>query len=116
MNRKYCKQILYNRRKLKNFNGSEIGMQNTKIFANKNVGNSNYQLAFNCRKLKRERLISKTNSWDDIIHMVQFHSNKPIKVFHQSKLGELFPDFNFDGGGELPKLPINLRELYSICP
>ena len=75
-------------------------MPNTKIFVNENLINSNHKLAFNCRKLRRERLISK-----GIIHIVQIHGIKPIKVFHQSKLDEHFPDFNFDGGGEAPICP-----------
>ena len=32
VNHKYCKQMLYNKRKFKNFDGSGIGMSNTKIF------------------------------------------------------------------------------------
>ena len=53
VNWKYCKQILYNRKKLKNFNGSRIGMPNTKILENKNITNSNHQLAFSCHKLRK---------------------------------------------------------------
>ena len=104
VNQKYCEQILYNKRKFKNFDGSGIGMPNTKIFVNENLTNSNHQLAFNCCKLKREKLVSKTYSLLGIIHIVQIHGNKPIKAFHQSKLDELFPDFNFNGGGEAPKV------------
>ena len=105
VNRKYCKQILYNRRKLKNFDRPGIGMSNTKIFVNENWTNFNYQLAFNCRKLKREKLISKTYSLNGINHTVQILGNKLIKVFHQSKLDELFSDFIFDGlCGEAPKV------------
>ena len=88
VNRKYRKQILYNRRKFKNFDGSGIGMPNTKIFVDENLTISNHQLAFNCRKLEREKLISKTYSSKGIIHIVQIHGNKPIKVFHHSKLDE----------------------------
>ena len=67
-------------------------MSNTKIFVNENLTNLNHQLAFNCHKLKREKLISKTYSSNGIIHIVQ-------------KLDELFPDFNFDGQcGEVPKV------------
>ena len=104
VNGKYCEQILCNKRKFKNINGSGIGMPNTKIFMNENLTKSNHQPAFNCRKLKREKLISKTYSSSGIIHIVQIHGNKPIKAFHQSKLDVLFPDFNFDGGGEAPKV------------
>ena len=80
-------------------------MSNTKIFVNENLANFNYQLAFNCCKLKRGKLISKRYSSNGIIHIVQILGNKPIKVFHQSKLDELFPNFNFDGHcGEAPKV------------
>ena len=72
---------------------------------NENLTNYNHQLAFNCRKLKREKLLSKTYSSNCIIHIVQILGNKRTKVFHQSKLDELFPDFNFDGQcGEAPKV------------
>ena len=84
---------------------SGIGTLNTEIFVNENLTTYNQQLAFNCRKLKREKLISKTYSSNGIIHIVQILGNKPIKVFHQSKLDELFTDFNFDGQcGEAPKV------------
>ena len=59
VNHKYCKQILYNRRKFKNFDGSKIVMSHIKRFVNANLTNYNHQLAFNCRKLKRKKLISK---------------------------------------------------------
>ena len=78
VNRKYCDQILYNRKNFNNFDGSGIGMPNTKIFVNENLANSIRQLAFNCRKLKREKLISKTYTSNVIIHIVQIHGNKQI--------------------------------------
>ena len=76
---------------------------------NENLTNSSHQLAFNCNKLKREKLISKKCSSNGIIYIVQIHGNKPIKVFHQSKLDELFPILTSTA---LVKL-MNLRELYS---
>ena len=103
-NRKYCKQILYNWKKFKKFHGSGIGTPNTKIFVNENLTNFVHQLAFNCCKLKGEKLILKTYPSNGIIHIVQIHRKKTIKVFHQSKLDELFSDFNFVGGGEVPKV------------
>ena len=63
---------------------------------NENLSNSKHQLAFNCRKLKREKHILKTYSSNGIIHIVQIRDNKPITVFHQNKLYEFFPDFNFN--------------------
>ena len=79
-------------------------MSNTKIFVNKNLTNYNQQLAFNCRKLKREKIISKTYSSNGIIHIAKILGGKPVKFFRKSKVDELFPDFNFDGQcGEAPK-------------
>ena len=80
-------------------------MPNTKIFVNENLTNSNHQLAFNCRTLKKEKLIQKTYSSRWYHYVVQIHGKKPIEVFHQSKPDELFPDFDFHGCcGEAPKV------------
>ena len=79
-------------------------MPNTKTFVNENLTNFFHQLAFNCCKLKGEKLILKTYSSNGIIHIVQIHRKKTIKVFHQSKLDELFSDSNFGGGDEVPKV------------
>ena len=40
-------------------------------FVNENLTNSNHELAFNCHKLKWEKLILKTYSSNGIIHIVQ---------------------------------------------
>ena len=60
VNQKCCKQTLYDLRKFKNFDESGIGIPNFRIPVNENLINSNEQLAFNCGKLKRARLILKT--------------------------------------------------------
>ena len=52
----------------------------------KNLNNSNHQLAFNFRKLKKAKLMLKTYPSTGIIHIVQVNSNKPIKVVYQKKL------------------------------
>ena len=59
VNRKFCKQILYNRLKFKNFDGSGIEKLNTKIFVNENLTKSNHRLAFNRRKRKEKSLYRK---------------------------------------------------------
>ena len=56
VNRKFCKQVLYNRLKFKNFDGSGIDKLNTKIFVNENLTYSNHRLAFNRRKRKEKSL------------------------------------------------------------
>ena len=100
LNQKYCKLILYKRKKFKTSDGLRIDVPTAKIFENKNLTNSNQQLAFTCRKLKRAKFIPKICCSKGIIHIVQIHSNKPIKVFHQSNRDDLFPDLNLNGGGE----------------
>ena len=65
-NRKYCKKVLLNRKKLDkcfSFN------PNTKIFVNGNLTMMNENIAYNCRKLKRGGLIFACFTRDVIVHI-----------------------------------------------
>ena len=55
----------------------------------------NESIAFNCRKLKRSNIIQTCHTREGIVHIKQEESSKPFKIFHLSKLYELFPDFVF---------------------
>ena len=57
-NRKFAKQALYNRKKLKSIDKSILGVTND-VFINEKLTPVNNRIAFNCRKLKRQNLISK---------------------------------------------------------
>ena len=51
-NRKFAKQALYNRKKLKSIDKSALGLTND-VFINENLTPVNNRIAYNCRKLKR---------------------------------------------------------------
>ena len=55
----------------------------------------NTSIAFNCRKLKRNNIIQTCYTRQGIVYIKQEESSQPFKIFHISKLYELFPDFDF---------------------
>ena len=60
VNRKNCKKVLFNKKKLSNIDCSRHSFtQNTKIFANENLTPMYESIAYNCRKLKCRR----SHSW-----------------------------------------------------
>ena len=52
-------------------------------------------MAFYGRKLKRAGLINNTYTLNGTVHILQTIGERPIKVFHVSKLMELYPSFDF---------------------
>ena len=52
-------------------------------------------MAFYGRKLKRAGLINSTFALNGTVHIVQTVGERPIKVFHMSKLLGLYPKFVF---------------------
>ena len=52
-------------------------------------------MTFYGRKLKRAGLINSTFSLNGTVHIVRTVGERPIKVFHMSKLLELYPDLVF---------------------
>ena len=58
-NRKFAKQALYNRKKLKSIDKSTLGLTND-VFINENLTPVNNRIAYYYRKRKRQNLISKT--------------------------------------------------------
>ena len=53
-------------------------MQNTKIFANENLTPMNESIAYNCRKLKHNRLIHGCFSRDDIVRIKLREKDRPV--------------------------------------
>ena len=100
INRKHCKCALVNRKKLKSFNSENIGLPNVKLYFNENLTEYNNTLAFYGCKLKHAGLINITYTLNGTVHILQTVGERPIKVFHLSKLLELYPNFelsNNDG-------------------
>ena len=96
-NRKFAKQALYNRKKLKSVDKSTLGLTND-VFINKNLTPVNNRIAYNCRKLKRQNLISKTYTVHGTVHLIsnKIKRGKPVKGLHMQTLLNLFPDVEFE--------------------
>ena len=94
-NRKNCKCALVNRKKLKSFNSESIGLPNVKLHFNEKLTEYNNTLAFYSRKLKRAGLINSTYTLNSTVHILRTVCERPIKVFHVSKLLELYLNFEF---------------------
>ena len=96
VNRKYCKKVLLNKKKLSNINNNKFNFNvETNLYINENLTPMNKSTAFNCRKLKRSNIIHTCYTREGIVHIKEEESKKPFKIFHISKLYELFPDFVF---------------------
>ena len=96
-NRKVVKDALYKRKNLKNIDKATLEMQNAKLFLNENLSDENNKIAFLCRKLKREGIITSTNTANGIVRLScnSIHNGRTQKVTHISYLLENFPDFDF---------------------
>ena len=96
-NRKFSKQALYNRRKLKSIDKSTLGVTND-VFINENLTPVNNRIAYNCRKLKRQNLTSKTYTVNGTVHLISnnIKRGKPVKVLHMQTLLKIFPDVEFE--------------------
>ena len=96
-NRKFAKQALYNRKKLKSIDKSTLGLTND-VFINENLTPMNNRIAYNCRKLKRLNLISKTYTVNGMVYLISnnIKRGRPVKVLHMQTLLNLFPDVEFE--------------------
>ena len=83
VNRKNCKQVLFNKKKLSSVDCSKHNFtQNTKIFANENLTPTNESIAYNCRKLKCSGLIHGCFPRDGIVRIKRQEKDRPVKIFH----------------------------------
>ena len=101
VNRKKCVDILQKRKKFKDLkldDKSALGLPaDSMIFANENLSPYNSHLAWKCRKLKRGKKVFSTWFSNGTVIIRIFEEAKPIKIFHENELDELFPDFDFEG-------------------
>ena len=95
ISRKHCKCAIVNSKKLKSFNIESIELPNVKSYFNENLTEYNNTLALFGRKLKQAELINSTYTLNGTVHILQTVGERPIKVFHMSKLLDLYPNFEF---------------------
>ena len=99
VNRKYCLQALLNRKNLKTVDKSKItGLNaNSNLFIGENLTPYNSKLSFMCRILKTAKRISNTFTKNGVVHITKTSTEHPTKIFHETDLGDLFPEFKFEG-------------------
>ena len=97
-NRKFAKEDIYNRKKLKSIDKSSLRLNNNNLFIDENLTPINNKVACNCRKLQRNNLISKTYTVNGTVHLKRdnIKNGKLVKVLHMKSFIYLFPDFEFD--------------------
>ena len=75
-----------------------MGLNDNILIINENLTPVNNKIAYNCRKLERNNLISKTYTVNGTVYLShKIKNGKPVKVLHMKSLIYLFPDFEFDG-------------------
>ena len=72
----------------------------------------NESIACNCRNLKRNGLIHGCFFRDGIIRIKREERARPVKIFHMSKLHQLFPDFDFGDVDEDDDIFLDLRTCF----
>ena len=72
----------------------------------------NESIACNCRNLKRNGLIHGCFSRDGIIRIKREERARPVKIFHMSKLHQLFLDFDFGDVDEDDYIFLDLRTCF----
>ena len=93
--RKRRSDIIKNSRKARNINSTRLGLpEGNKIYINPNLSPYFKQIAFYCRRLRLENLISKVET--DINDKIKIKmENHWHKISHINTLYDLFPDFEF---------------------
>ena len=78
-NRKIAKQALYNRKKLKSIDKSTFGLTND-VSIKENLSPVNNRIAYNCRILNCQNLISKKYTINGMVHLISnnIKRGKPV--------------------------------------
>ena len=96
-NRKLAEASLLNCRKLKHLKDLKIDISglndDSQIFIKPSLCPYYSMLAFNCRVIKREGLISSVRVGDDCTIKIKTLDEKTVKTTHESELVEMFPNF-----------------------
>ena len=98
VSRKTVTDILENRKKLKNLSQLNIEMagltNQSKIFIRPSLCPYYRKLAYNCRQLKRQNLITDIYTTDEGSIKIKINSEgESIKILHEQTLLKYFPNF-----------------------
>ena len=96
VNRKHCLSALRNRKKLKSLDCKAKKLPKSSFYISENLTPMNSKLSYLCRELRRANLLQSCYTINGIVHITGNRvGNKTRKIFHESNLHELFPDFDF---------------------
>ena len=96
VNRRYAEKALINKKILDSIDNAKYYFDGrTKIFINDNLSPANESITYNCRKLRRTKIIDSCYSRDGIICTKGTANSKLREIHHMKELWDLFPDFFF---------------------
>ena len=94
VNRRYAKKALINRKNIDSIDNAKYNFDSrTKIFINENLSPANESIAYNCRKLRRAKLIDSSYFRNGIICIKNTVNSKTEKIHYMKELRDLFSDF-----------------------
>lgn len=96
-NRKICSKALKNKKKLPKLDLADLNLDPTKLFISENLNKYFQRIGFECRQLKREKLIHSYKFQNEAFFIKYSEESDSFKkVPYVDTLYELFPDFYAD--------------------
>lgn len=94
VNRKVAEKSLSNKKKLQNINKVELELPNTPLYIGENLNDHYRELAWMCRRLRKENLIYSYKFQNECFSVkAKENSESRIKVFHKDDLLKYYNNF-----------------------
>ena len=98
VNRKFCNDALEKKKKLMSINKMELGFKpDVALYISENLTPFNRRLAWQCRELKRARLIHSCWSSKGVVKIRRTMNERALSIDSEKDLTVLYPDFVFKG-------------------
>ena len=98
VNRKFCNDKLEKKKKLMSINKMELGFKpDVALYISENLTPFNQRLAWQCRELKRARLIHSCWSSKGVVKIRRTMNERALSIDSEKDLTMLYPDFVFKG-------------------
>ena len=98
VNRKFCNDALEKKKKLMSINKTELGFKpDVALYISENLTPFNQRLAWQCRELKRARVIHSCWSSEGVVKIRRTMNEHALSIDSKKDLTVLYPDFVFKG-------------------
>ena len=98
VNRKFCNIALEKKKQLMSLNKTELGFKpDVALYISENLTPLNQRLAWQCRELKRARLIHSCWSSKGVVKIRRTMNERALSIDSEKDLTVLYPDFVFKG-------------------